>query len=107
MEDNVSIRVRLRGALEAARDAHKVSRAIDDIGDKASKTARRLALMNAASSKTRVGFGPFSTSMRAAPLAIGAVTLAAGKAVPALLGLAEATATVGGGGAAAGGVGFL
>lgn len=106
-EDTVSIRIRLRDSLKFKHDADRSARAVDNIGDKASKTARRLARMNAASSKTRVNFGPFSTSMRGGALAVGALTLATGKAVPFLLSTAEAVATLTGGAGAAGGVGLL
>jgi hypothetical protein len=107
MEDNVSIRIRLRDALKFAADAKKSARAIDEIGDEAAKASRKVAALNAASSKTRVNVGPFSTSMRGGALAVGAFTLATGKAVPVVLSAAEAVTTLTGGAAAAGGVGML
>jgi hypothetical protein len=106
MADDVSIRVRILDALRFKRDADMEARAIDNIGDQARQAARGLAEMNAASSKTRVNVGPFSTSMRFAALGVGAVELASGKAVPAILSAAEAVATLAGGAGGAGAVGL-
>jgi hypothetical protein len=105
--DDVTITTKLRGATEFDHDAHKVARSIDNIGDQARQSARALGVMNAASSGTRVSIGPMSTSMRGGALALGAFVLLAKSATPAILSLAEATATVAVGGGAAGGVGFL
>jgi hypothetical protein len=105
--DDVTIRIRLRDALRFKHDADRSARAIDNIGDQASQAARKIARLNAASSKTRVNFGPFSTSMRGGALAVGAMALGIQRLTPALLGAAEATATMAGGAGAAGGVGLL
>jgi hypothetical protein len=105
--EDVDIRIALKRAAAFQRDARKSARAIEEIGDEAKQAARGLALMNAASSKSRISLGPFSTSMRGGAIAAGGLALATGKLTPSLLGLAEATATVVGGAGAAGGVGLL
>lgn len=120
-EEQISIMVRLRGALRARKDADQVANAVDNIGDQADQTSRRLDRMNvssgramkalrgmgSASNSTRVNLGPFSTSLRLVPVAIGGIELAAKRATPALLSLTEAAATTAGGAGAAGGVGLL
>lgn len=106
-DESVDIRIQLKNAAKFQRDAKASARSIDNIGDQARQAARQLRKMNAASSKTRVQLGPFSTSVRGGALAVGGLVMATGKLTPSLFGLAEATATVVGGGAAAGGVGLL
>jgi hypothetical protein len=106
-EDDVSLRLRLLGALRFEHDANRAARSIDNIGDQAAQASRKIVGLNAASSRTRLSIGPFSTSMRGGALAVGAFTLATGKAVPTVLSAAEAVATLAGGAGAAGGVGML
>ncbi|HTE61250.1 MAG TPA: hypothetical protein VK631_12935, partial [Solirubrobacteraceae bacterium] len=110
----IAIRVALKDAQKAVREAHRVAAGIDEIGDeaeqasrKADKATRSINRLNASSSKTRVNFGPFSTSLRGGALVIGGVVLAAEKLTPAVLSAGEAVATLAGGAGAAGGVGLL
>lgn len=64
-------------------------------------------MLSAASSKTRINLGPFSTSLRGGALLVGGFALAAQKLTPAVLSAGEAVASLAGGGGAAGGVGLL
>ncbi|HTE59680.1 MAG TPA: hypothetical protein VK631_04970, partial [Solirubrobacteraceae bacterium] len=113
-EELIAIRVKLRDAQKDIRDANKIAAGIDEIGDEAEQASRKvdkatrsINRLNASSSKTRVNFGPFSTSLRGGALAIGGVILAAEKLTPAVLSAGEAVATLAGGAGAAGGVGLL
>lgn len=106
-EDSVDIRVRLREAAEFERDAHRSARAVDEIGDQAAQAARRLRSMNSSAAATRLSLGPFSTSMRGGALAVGGLVIATEKFTPAVVGAAEAVATLVGGAGAAGAVGLI
>lgn len=105
--DNVDVHVRMRDAARFKQEARGVKDSIDDIGDSGQRTAAKLGALAAASSRTRVNIGPFSTSMRGGATALGAMVLGVEKLTPGIVGLAEATVSVVGGGAAAGGVGLL
>jgi hypothetical protein len=113
-EELIAIKVAIKDAQKAVREAHRVAAGVDEIGDeaeqtsrKADKAARSIMKLSAASSTTRVNLGPFSTSMRGATLVVGGMVIAAEKLTPVVLSAAEAVATLAGGGAAAGGVGLL
>jgi hypothetical protein len=105
-DDSIRIRVGMSGASGTARDAKKVSRAVDEIGDQARQAARSLGKLNRASATTRVNFGPFSTSMKGGALAIGALVNAGRAGIPVVLSLTEAVTTMAGGVGAAGAVGL-
>jgi hypothetical protein len=105
-DDDITVRLRAVGNRSFDRDVNKSARAVDNFGDQAGQAARKLAAFNAASTKTRVSLGPFSTSARGGILAVGALSLGLQKASTAALGFAEATATVVGGAGAAGAVGL-
>lgn len=106
-DDQVDITVKLRDVTRFDRDAKRAARAIDNIGDQARQAARQLRKMNTDVGGARISLGPFSTSMRTGAIAIGALSLGLNSATPALLGFAEATASVVGGAGAAGGVGLV
>jgi hypothetical protein len=106
-DDQVDIRVRLRGAREAGRETRSLSRDIDELGDQAGQAARKLGAMSAASSSARLNIGPLSTNLRGAALGVGALTLATGKLLPATVAVGEAVAHLVGGAGAGAGVGLL
>lgn len=58
-DNNVNIRVRLDGARQTSAEAHQVAHAVDDIGDKAAKSDRRVR-------RASGGFGVLSTRMKIA-----------------------------------------
>lgn len=107
MADDVTIRMRLQGALKTAAETRKVAGEFDNLGDQARQAARKIQQLNKASKDTRISLGPFSTSARGGVLALGAFANAAGPATAGILGLVEATGSAVGGGGAAGGVGLL
>lgn len=105
--DNVDVHVRLRDKAKFKHDARDSADSIDDIGDAGDRAARKLGALSVASTNTRLNLGPFSTTMRGGVIAVGAMAIGVERLTPGLVGLAEATASVVGGGAAAGGVGLL
>jgi hypothetical protein len=106
-DDSVRIRVAMTGADKTARDAKKVARGIDDIGDQAKQASRHVAKLNTANVRTRVNLGPFSTSMRGGALAVGMFANAARAGVPIIFSAAEAVSVLAIGGGAAGAVGLI
>lgn len=105
--ESILVRLRMTGGRETERDSRRVARGFDEMGDKARKAAREMFQMSAASSTTRLNFGPFSTSVRFAAIGVGALANGLPGAVTGVLGLAEAIGTTGLAGGAAGGVGLL
>lgn len=106
-DDDIDVRIRLRGSQVYAAEMREDARATDDLGDKAQRTARRLRQMGRASRTTRVQFGPFSTSLRFAALGVGLTSNALPGMISGLLGAAEAATTLVGGAAGAGGAGLV
>lgn len=102
--DSIEVRMRLARAKEFQREANKSARSVDNIGDQAAQAARKLLGLNAATSRTRINLGPFSTGMRLATFALGATLLGTESLIKGTLSLGEAVGTAGAGAAAAGGV---
>lgn len=102
--DDILVRLKMLGARSFNRDADESARSLDNLGDQASQAARKMAEMSAAGQAARVNIGPISTSARFGLISLGALTLATERYTGSILGFVEATATVGAGGAAAGGV---
>lgn len=71
--EQVGAEVRIKGARKAARDADRVARGIDDIGDEARQAGRHLAGMNAAGA--RLGGGLRSVATGAGYAVAGAAVL--------------------------------
>ena len=95
--DSIEMRLKLQRAREFQRGVNKSARAVDNLGDQASQAARKMMKLNAASAKTRISLGPFTTSMRFAGIAVGGFMLAVQQAVPLTLSLGEAIVTMGAG----------
>lgn len=113
-DDDIDVRVSLKGRERFSQETHRAARDVDELGDeidqmgrKAERATGKLGALGVASNTTRVNLGPFSTSLRGATLLVGGMANATGGLVPALLSGAEAVATLTGGAAAAGGVGLL
>lgn len=107
MDDDVSIAVRLKEVARFQADSRRAANSIDNIGDQARQAARGMRELNAASSSTRLSFGPFSTNLRGGALAVGLFANSLRTAGPLVLSTAEAVGTLAGGAGAGAGVGLL
>lgn len=108
MADEVSVRVRILGALRARRDAEEVAGGIDNIGDQAEQADRKvgrlsrsLVILRAAGARLAQDGNRTATSLGKSAGGIRGIWLAAIAASPGLLALAGALGAVAGSAGAA------
>jgi hypothetical protein len=105
-DEDLDVRIRLRGGQRFAQGVRQDARAIDDLGDKARRAGRGMSQLSRSSASARVQLGPFSTRLRVVPLLIGGAIVGLERLTPALVGAAEGFAAAGAGAGAAGAVGI-
>jgi hypothetical protein len=105
-EDDIDVRVRLRGGQRFAQEMRQSERAVDRFDRRVERTAKGLGNLRREVGNTRLQLGPFSTRLRYASLGVGYLVLGLRQLAPALVGVAEGAAVAAGGVAGAGVVGL-
>jgi hypothetical protein len=105
-DDDIDVRVRLRGGQRFAQEMRQSERAVDRFDRRVERTAKGLGNLRREVGNTRLQLGPFSTRLRYASLGVGYLVLGLRQLAPALVGVAEGAAVAAGGVAGAGVVGL-